>query len=126
MTVSHSAYLDLVKENAGLKEQLADALTTCFQASGMYAKVARELDAARERETQLIANLSDMSDDILTLQTKLLAMEETLKALQRDDGHYLECPAPNLDTHATMPRSKNVQRCILLRAALGSPQEPQA
>jgi len=88
--------------------------------------LAAELDAARERETQLIANLSDMSDDILTLQTKLLAMEETLKALQRDDGHYLECPAPNLDTHATMPRSKNVQRCILLRAALGSPQEPQA
>jgi len=129
MTVSRSAYQDLVKENEGLKEQL---------------------DAARERENYLVSQRDSLivaydhrvaeadqlrrlledtriaaSASALECQTKLLAqaererrLREALERLYEETADYIRIN--NLgDVHHNGSMK-------MARAALASPQEPQA
>src|SRR3990167_5664441 len=84
---------------------IAEAHDYCGH-SGRDAR--RDSVTHHESMTQVdAAFIASAREDIPWLLTAHDALVAALRGVMRDDGHYLECPAPDEAIHVTMPDSRN-------------------
>ncbi len=98
---------------AAHKKKFVDERDRNFAAENMAWKEIQQL------RNQLAAADKDrcrLSEGWTLTERKLAAAQAAIAQVMREDGHYDECPAPTQETHAMMPHSQHVRKCIALQS----------